>query len=108
MNDLAKVAANPNEVDNLDTENIPELLGAVEALRARLWARLQAPPYPATATGPEPLLEADDVAERLSMPKARIYELAREDRIPHIRIGRQVRFPERRLAAWIEEGGTAA
>lgn len=45
-------------------------------------------------------LTADEVAERLGIPVYSVYALAREGEIPHLRIGRRVRFREEDLEAW--------
>ena len=48
------------------------------------------------------LLTIPEVSDLLRVPDARAYELARQRKIPVVRIGRQVRIPEDRLLAWIE------
>ncbi len=59
------------------------------------------------ATQTPKLLKAEEVAERLSLPKARVYALAREDRIGGVvRAGSQVRFDSQALEAWIRNGGS--
>lgn len=52
------------------------------------------------------LLTARELGERLRLPTARIYELAREDVLPHVRIGRQIRFEAAAVGAWIQRGGS--
>lgn len=52
------------------------------------------------------LLTADEVADATGLPKARVYELARDGDMPSVRLGRAVRFSETALLAWIEAGGT--
>lgn len=47
------------------------------------------------------ILVAVEVAELLKVPVPRIYELARHGRIPHVRIGRQVRFRQESVEAWL-------
>ncbi len=47
------------------------------------------------------VLLAGEVAELLKVPVPRVYELAREGRIPHVRIGRQVRFRQEAMEAWL-------
>jgi excisionase family DNA binding protein len=48
------------------------------------------------------LLTADEVAGILSVSTARVYELARRNAIPALRLGqRQVRFDEMALREWI-------
>lgn len=55
------------------------------------------------------LMTADEVAEILSVPRARVYELAREHLLPCVRLGeRQVRFEEEALREFIRQGGCAA
>ncbi len=61
-------------------------------------------------TQPPKLLNAQEVAERLSLPKARVYALAREGRIPgvvRLGLGSQIRFDSEVLEAWIRRGGAA-
>jgi excisionase family DNA binding protein len=59
-----------------------------------------------TPTLANKLLTVDEVAERLRLTIPRVYELARRKQIPCVRIGRQVRFDESQLRAWIEQGGS--
>ena len=54
------------------------------------------------------LLTAAEVAELLSVPKSWPLEQARADAIPHVRIGRYVRFRREAVLAWVdglERGG---
>lgn len=52
------------------------------------------------------LRKADYVSELLNIPKARVYELVRENILPAVKIGaRQIRFDEDTLREWIERGG---
>lgn len=53
------------------------------------------------ASGLPALLTAKEVAERLRLPESRIYEMVRRGLIPHLRIGRNVRFEERALEVWL-------
>jgi excisionase family DNA binding protein len=55
------------------------------------------------------LRKADYVSELLDIPKARVYELVRENILPAVRIGeRQIRFDEDVLRQWIANGGCIA
>jgi len=56
------------------------------------------------------LLTADEVAERLRVPKTWVYRAAREGDLPSVRCGRYRRFDERDVDSWIDEhrGATAA
>jgi excisionase family DNA binding protein len=49
---------------------------------------------------PAPLLDATGVADLLGVPKTWVLAEARADRIPHIRLGRYVRFEPSELEAW--------
>jgi excisionase family DNA binding protein len=49
---------------------------------------------------PAPLLDAAGVADLLSVPKTWVLAEARADRIPHVRLGRYVRFDPDDLAEW--------
>jgi excisionase family DNA binding protein len=47
-----------------------------------------------------PLIDAEGAAELLSVPKSWVLAEARADRIPHIRLGRYVRFDAHELEGW--------
>lgn len=52
------------------------------------------------------ILVADEVAELLRVDRQRVYELARQNAIPVIRVGeRQYRFDSEAIRQWIERGG---
>ena len=51
-------------------------------------------------------LTAKDVSMLLRIPLARVYELARQNLIPCVRLGRQIRFTEEALNEWAARGGT--
>lgn len=52
------------------------------------------------------LYTAKEVAERFGLSPKRIYELGQQGRLRRVEIGRQVRFPEADLLAFIEGGGS--
>jgi excisionase family DNA binding protein len=55
------------------------------------------------------ILIADEVAEMLRVDRQRVYELARRDAIPVIRLGeRQYRFDAEAINQWMKRGGSAA
>ena len=100
------------------SELVGEIAEELEDLAAwsfLLWLRVQGleKAVSADAGSDEParsskLLKADAVAKRLSLPKARVYALAREGRIGGaIRLGSQVRFDQEALEAWIRNGGSS-
>lgn len=55
------------------------------------------------------LLNADDVAALLGVSRDWIYAEVRANRIPHVRLGRNVRFRASAIEAWIAgiERGTS-
>jgi excisionase family DNA binding protein len=56
------------------------------------------------------LLEADDIASYLGMRTDWVYREVRAGRLPHIRLGRAVRFRQESIDAWLEsrERGTSS
>ncbi|MEX0979997.1 MAG: helix-turn-helix domain-containing protein [Gemmatimonadota bacterium] len=51
-------------------------------------------------------MDAPGAAERLGVRLHRVYALVRENRIPSVRIGRQVRIDPAALEEWIASGGS--
>jgi len=49
----------------------------------------------------EPLLDASDAAELLSVRPSWIYEAVRAGRLPHVKIGRHIRFLRSDLESWV-------
>jgi predicted DNA-binding transcriptional regulator AlpA len=104
--ELATLAQDHGRVAELAPEAIPPLLGELEALKAALWVRLQAPlsvpsPIPTNGKGPDKLLKAEEVAERLGLKDRRaVYR--RADSWPFTRrLGDgTLRFSERGLERW--------
>jgi excisionase family DNA binding protein len=47
------------------------------------------------------LVDAAEVADRLGVPKSWVLESARSGAIPHVRLGRYVRFDVADVDAWI-------
>ena len=61
--------------------------------------------YQAPTTDRPRMLRVAEVAKRLDLPEKRLYILAREGIIPHVRLGRSIRFNEAEIEAWITAGG---
>lgn len=51
------------------------------------------------------MLRVAEVAQRLDLPQKRVYILTREGIIPHVRLGKSIRFNEAEIEAWIAAGG---
>ena len=49
------------------------------------------------------LLTAAEVSEILRIPRSSVYELARNRRIPFLKVGRRTLFDPRRLMEWIAQ-----
>lgn len=49
----------------------------------------------------EPLLDPPAAAALLSVKPSWVYEAARDGRLPHLRIGRHIRFLRSDLEAWV-------
>jgi excisionase family DNA binding protein len=60
--------------------------------------------------GPSRLLETEDVARYIGMTADWVYREVRAGRMPHIRLGRYVRFRRESIDAWLvaRERGAAA
>lgn len=57
----------------------------------------------------EPLLDANEAARLLRVPRSTLYELVRSRGLPHVRIGRRgLRFTRADLARWIGENSYGA
>jgi excisionase family DNA binding protein len=66
---------------------------------------VSAPAAEAPAVGAEHLLTADELAERWQVPKAQVYRLTRDGRMPTVRIGRYYRYRLAAVEEWELEGG---
>ena len=49
------------------------------------------------------LLNADQVADRLQLTTDFVYALARRGEIPHVRLGRTLRFRAEAIETWLED-----
>jgi excisionase family DNA binding protein len=58
---------------------------------------------PPRASTEDRLLDADDVAALLNVPTRWVREATRSGRIPHVRLGRYVRYDRGDVLAWLGE-----
>jgi excisionase family DNA binding protein len=49
----------------------------------------------------EPLLDANEAARLLRVPRSTLYELVRSRSLPHVRVGRALRFTRADLSKWV-------
>jgi excisionase family DNA binding protein len=59
-------------------------------------------PAPESPDSPDDLLTLDEVAALLRVPRSWIYERIRRKLIPHVKLGKYLRFPRRALLRWVE------
>lgn len=51
----------------------------------------------------EPLLKAEEAAQLLRVPRSTLYELVRSRHLPHVKVGRSLRFTRAHLARWVDQ-----
>ncbi len=51
------------------------------------------------------LINVNSLFSEYGIPARRAYALARSNIIPHVRVGRQIRFTRAAIEEWIESGG---
>ncbi len=76
----------------LPAEELPALVGELEAAKALAWVRLTTPESRQPAAEPGRLLNAKAMAECLQVPESWLREHARRGRIPCVHVGRYTRF----------------
>jgi excisionase family DNA binding protein len=78
---------------------IPALIGVLAELQAKAQLKLLSERN-VPKGGREVLLTMRQVAERLNVPGSRAYELARQGKLPAVRIGKYVRVSAEALAEY--------
>lgn len=76
---------------------LPALIGVLAQLQAQAHLKILGS-HEAAKGGADELLTMADAAARLSIPESRAYELARQGKLPAVRIGKYVRVSARDLA----------
>jgi excisionase family DNA binding protein len=56
----------------------------------------------------EPLLTAKDVAGLLAVPESWVREATRQDRLPHIHLGRYIRYHHATINLWLAQQADAS
>ncbi len=51
------------------------------------------------------VMTVDEAAAFLRISRTSVYELVRQDRLPHVSVGKQIRFLRDRMLGWLAEGG---
>lgn len=102
---LAELAADPDRLEHVPDEDLPDVLAGLERLRARVWMRMSRPPE-TNGSGPAPepdnLLKVEEAADILGVTEDWLYGHA--DDLPFaVKLGpRTRRFSERGLYRWLE------
>lgn len=78
----------------------PLLLGELERLKGVAWGRIMAGHMPTLSAEQPDLLTMAEASKRLSIPESRAYELARQGKLPAVRIGKYVRVSAKALAEY--------
>lgn len=105
---LAELAADPSRLEALTEDQLPEVLGELERLRAQVWAQLSRPSLPSGATvgmnggEPDTMLNAEAVAEILNVDARYVYDHADDWPFTRRLSARTLRFSERGLYRWLE------
>lgn len=104
--DLALVIADPRRIAELHVDEIPGLLGALERVRAALWARMVRAPAPVTrepgTDTRDELVTVPEVAKELRFTRAYMYEAVRRGDLSAVRKGKYVRIRRSDLRAWLD------
>jgi hypothetical protein len=98
------LAALRSEILNGPLEELPALIGQVEALKAEAFARLVTPvSAPGDDDAGDRLLTAEEVAQRIGGNCTLRWVRDHQDQLPRVQLpGRKVRFSAKRLDAMIK------
>ncbi len=89
------------EISAWSPERCTELLGALERVRVLAWFQVVKGPQSLSRQDKGQLLTLPQVAERLAVPETYAYELARQNRLPVVRLGKYVRVASEELEKWL-------
>jgi excisionase family DNA binding protein len=91
------------EISDWSPESCTELLGALERVRVSAWSQVVKGPQSLSSQDNGQLLTLPQVAERLAVPETYAYELARQNRLPVVRLGKYVRVPAEEFERWVTQ-----
>ncbi|MEO7862433.1 MAG: helix-turn-helix domain-containing protein [Nitrospirales bacterium] len=82
---------------------LPALLGTLEKFKALGWGRMLTGTHDGQGTMTlTQLLTPEQVADRLAVDESLVYEMAREGKLPSLKLGKYRRFDEAAVQAYIE------
>jgi excisionase family DNA binding protein len=107
---LDDLAAHPERVATLPADAVEKLLVKHALLGGVLLGRLLAAQRPVAAEAPDKrrLLDAAAVAERLHVPETWVRDMARQGRLPSVKLGHYVRFRAEDVDRFVAEHRQAA
>jgi excisionase family DNA binding protein len=91
------------EISAWSPERCTELLGALERVRVSAWSQVMKGRQSLPNEDNGQLLTLPQVAERLAVPETYAYELARQNRLPVIRLGKYVRVSAGEFEKWLAQ-----
>lgn len=53
------------------------------------------------------LLTANDIAKWLNIPVSTVYDKTRQNQIPHVKIGRLIRYEKDQISEFVRNGGVS-
>jgi len=96
------------QIEHASMAELPALIGELEQAKALAWSRLSshvAQPLPAPGDSDDQLLNVKQVHEVLNVPVSYVYDLARQHKLPKVKVGKYLRFPRAELLAWARQQG---
>lgn len=103
--DLSAFFEAPDRIEEIDLDALPDLIGELESMKARLVMRLHGLGQRASGDDPlgnEQLLTMADVAEALGVEQDYAYDLGRRGEIPTVRFGKYVRVRPSDLREFVD------
>ncbi len=89
------------QLRGVEPSHCPQLIGILERLKAQVWARLLSLQSTSTDADEDGLLDMAEVAKALKITEHRAYELARQGKLPVVRLGKYVRMTRKNLKRYI-------
>jgi excisionase family DNA binding protein len=86
---------------------LPALIGELERAKVLAWSRL-AQPATASGSGDDTLLNVEEASKLLNIPVSYVYDLARNHKLPKVKIGKYLRFARMEVLAWARQQGDDA
>jgi excisionase family DNA binding protein len=84
-------------------ESCTDLLAALERVRVSAWSQVVKGAQSLSSQDNRQLLTLPQVAERLAVPETYAYELARQNRLPVVRLGKYVRVSAEEFEKWLAQ-----